>query len=53
MSDSDKNLEFILFIIWIIITFTSVCIFSNEVAGVISTVLFVLFAYISFSSTSK
>ena len=53
MSDKDKNLETILFIIWIILTFTSVCIFPNEVAGVISIVLFVLFAYISFSSTSK
>ena len=53
MSDKDKDLDFILFIIWIIITFISVCMFSNEVASIISIVTFVLFAYIVFSSTSK
>lgn len=53
MSDSDKNLEFILFIIWIIIFWAAIELFSYEVACGIGAILFVLFAYISFSSTSK
>ena len=53
MSDSDKNLELILFIIWIIMFWTAIELFSDETAYGIGAILFVLFAYISFSSTSK